>query len=37
MAAKKGKSRFFAGTLRLKDGDEFLVEVSVTPLDDGGA
>ena len=33
---KRGKGRFFAGTLRLEDGLEFLVEVRVTLLDDGG-
>ena len=34
--AKRRKGRFFAGTLRLEDGSEFLVEVRVSPLDDGG-
>jgi hypothetical protein len=37
MATKKRRCRFFAGTLRLEDGAELLVEVRVTPLDDGGA
>ena len=36
MGEKKRRSRYFSGTLRLKDGEEFLVEVRVTPLDDGG-
>jgi len=36
LLAKQGKSKFFAGTLRLKDGEEFLVEIRITPLDDGG-
>jgi len=34
--AKKGRSRFFGGKLCLKDGEEFLVEIRITPLDDGG-
>ena len=33
--AKKCRGRFFAGKLRLKDGEEFLVEIRITPLDDG--
>ena len=36
MATKKVKAKFFTGTLRLKDGSEFLVEVRITSLDDGG-
>ena len=30
--AKRCRCRFFAGKLRLKEGEEFLVEVRVTPL-----
>ena len=35
--AKGCRCRFFAGKLKLKGGEEFLVEIRVTPLDDGGA
>ena len=31
-----GRCRFFAGTLKLKEGEEFLVEIRVTPLDEEG-
>ncbi len=34
--AKKCRCRFFAGKLCLKSGEEFLVEIRVTPLDEGG-
>ena len=37
MGNKRVKPKLFAGTLKLKDGSEFLVEIRVTPLDDGGA
>ena len=36
MCAKQNKARSFAGTLKLKDGSEFLVEIRISPLDDGG-
>ena len=35
LLAKQGKSKFFAGKLCLKDGEEFLVEIRITPLDEG--
>jgi hypothetical protein len=36
MGAKRSKARSFAGTLKLRDGSEFLVEIRISPLDDGG-
>ena len=33
---KQSKSKFFAGKLCLKEGEEFLVEIRITSLDDGG-
>jgi len=37
MGKKCAKPKFFTGTLKLKNGSEFLVEIRVSPLDDGGA
>jgi hypothetical protein len=37
MGSKRVKPKLFAGTLKLKNGAEFLVEIRVTPLGDGGA
>jgi hypothetical protein len=37
MGNKRAQPKLFAGTLKMKDGSEFLVEIRVTPLDDGGA
>ncbi len=36
MGAKRNRPRSFAVTLKLKDGSEFLVEIRISPLDDGG-
>jgi hypothetical protein len=32
--AKSRRCRLFAGKLKLKDGEEFLVEIRVTPLNE---
>jgi hypothetical protein len=36
MGNKRYKARSFTGTLKLRDGSEFLVEIRISPLDDGG-